>query len=225
MSAKKAAKAKKVEAVSEKPAKPQAVALPTGKVLVLLLVALGLVAVFIGSFLYRMDNPSLVVKAEPVKPHGSEKGMPGETPPGQMPQGMGGGAMGEIAALMAKLKQTPEDLDLLLEVAEKFIMVEAYDKASGFLDKAEKLSPDNPEILNAQGIVSFGQDKFDEAKAKFERAISLAPLDFRAQFNLGLLYKSGFKDMEKANKYFQMVLDSKLADPDSKDQAKAQMAR
>jgi len=181
------------------------------------LMGLALAAMFVASFLYRAENPSRVVRVD--------------TP--AMPQGMGGmggmggmadsGPMKEIMELMQRQKDEPESAALQLELAERFMMMGAYDRALIFLDKAASLDADNPQILNDRGIALYNVGKTDEARAAFEAILAKTPADFRARFNLGLLYKYALGDMEKAAEHLKAVMDSQAADERTKSQAKTEM--
>jgi tetratricopeptide (TPR) repeat protein len=178
------------------------------------LMGLALAAMFVASFLYRAENPSRVVRAEAPA----------------MPQGMGGmgkmadsGPMKEIMELMQRQKDEPESAAVQLELAERFMMMGAYDRALIFLDKASTLDPDNPQVLNDKGIALYNVGRADEARAAFESILAKTPDDFRARFNLGLLYKYALGDMAKAAEHLKAVMDSPAADERSKSQAKTEM--
>ncbi|MEF3698940.1 tetratricopeptide repeat protein [Desulfolutivibrio sp.] len=175
------------------------------------LMGLALVAMFVSSFLYRAENPSRVVRTD--------------TP--AMPQGMGGmadsGPMKEIMELMQRQKEEPDNPAVQLELAERFMMMGAYDRALIFLDKAAGLDPDNPQILNDKGIALYNTGKAEEAKAAFEAILAKNEADFRARFNLGLLYKYALGDMDKAAEQLRAVMDSPAADERTKSQAKSEL--
>ncbi len=175
------------------------------------LMGLALVGMFVSSFLYRAENPSRVVRTD----------VPA------MPQGMGGmadsGPMKEIMELMQRQKEEPDNPAVHLEMAERFMMMGAYDRALIFLDKAAGLDPDNPQILNDRGIALYNVGRADEARTAFESILAKAPGDFRARFNLGLLYKYALGDMDKAAEQLRAVIDSPGVDERTKTQAKTEM--
>jgi len=175
------------------------------------LMGLALVGMFVSSFLYRAENPSRVVRTD----------VP------SMPQGMGGmadsGPMKEIMELMQRQKEDPDNPAVQLELAERFMMMGAYDRALIFLEKAESLDPDNPQMLNDKGIALYNTGKADEARAAFEAILAKNAADFRARFNLGLLYKYALGDMDKAAEQMRAVMDSPEADERTKTQAKSEL--
>lgn len=175
------------------------------------LMGLALVGMFVSSFLYRAENPSRVVR----------------TDVHAMPQGMGGmadsGPMKEIMELMQRQKDDPDNPAVQLELAERFMMMGAYDRALVFLEKVESLDPDNPQMLNDKGIALYNTGKADEARAAFEAILAKNAADFRARFNLGLLYKYALGDMDKAAEQMRAVMDSPEADERTKTQAKSEL--
>ena len=56
------------------------------------------------------------------------------------------------------------------------------------LTEAEKLTPDDPNVLNALGLAYFNKNKYAIAEQKFLKAISLKPDFSEARNNLGLNY-------------------------------------
>lgn len=184
-----------------------------GRRLVLGLMALGLGGIFVWSFVYRAEHPSLVVPLEAP----SSMGQPGQG--GQGASQMGGPAMEDIMAAMTALKQNPDDPHAMTAAAEAFMAGEMWDKAALLLEKAEAKSPGDLEVLNASGVTLFRLGKSTEAVAKFERVLEIDPADFRAQFNLGVVFKHGLNDPAKARAYFQKAADNPHADPKTREQA------
>jgi Tfp pilus assembly protein PilF len=56
------------------------------------------------------------------------------------------------------------------------------------LTAAERLNPDDPELLNYLGLAYFRKNKFDLAERKYLRAIELKPTYSEARNNLGVNY-------------------------------------
>lgn len=168
------------------------------------LVGLGLLAVFLGSFLFRIENPSRVVRADAPS----------------MPQGMAeGGPMKEIMELMQRQKDEPDNPAVQLDLAERFLMMGAFDRALIFLEKAEKLDPGNPRVLNDKGIALYNTGRTEEAKGAFETILAQNPDDYRARFNLGLIYGHGLGDTAKAAEHLKAVVDSPATDERTRKQA------
>jgi Flp pilus assembly protein TadD len=180
--------------------------------LVLAFVAFGLLVLFVGSFLYRMERPSLEVRQEPR--------------PGAMGQAMGqamSGPMKEVLELMQKLKERPDDPDLQLEMAERFMDMGAFDRAKIFLDKVARIRPEDPDVQNALGVTLYNLKDIEGAKAAFEGMLARDPEDYRARFNLGLLYKYALGQPDKASEALRAVVDNPKTDPKTRETAQKEL--
>jgi type IV pilus assembly protein PilF len=64
---------------------------------------------------------------------------------------------------------------LFLQIGNDYIEQRDYPDALTNLLEADKLAPNNPEILNSIGMLYFHRDKYDVAIGYLERAIKLSP--------------------------------------------------
>lgn len=180
--------------------------------MVLAFLAFCLVVIFAASFVYRLERPSLEVH--------QKKGQ------GGMPQGMDqamNGPMREVMELMQKLQENPNDPGLQMAMAERFMAMGSYDRAKSFLDKLVKVRPDDPDVLNAMGVVLYNQQDPEGAKAAFEAILAKDPEDYRARFNLGLLYKYALGQPEKAKEALSAVIASPKTDPETRKTAQTEL--
>ncbi len=178
--------------------------------MVLAFLAFALMVVFVASFVYRLERPSLEVRQQ------AGKG-------GGMPEGMGqamNGPMKEVMELMQKLQEDPDDPGLQMAMAERFMAMGAYDRAKVFLDKVAKVRPDDPDVQNALGVVRYNLNDLEGAKAAFEGLLARDAEDYRARFNLGLLYKYALGQPEKAVEAFDKVIASPKTDPETRETAR-----
>lgn len=180
-------------------------------------VALGIAAMFIASFGYRLNNPSLIK---------SVAGSTGEGPEsrerGNMGSRMGAGLSGEnmerISALMSRLRDNPDDFDTRLELA--YIFMDAGDSASSatHLSRAVSLRPDSAEAQYSLGIALHDQGRFEESARAFERVLELGE-DFSAMFNLAVLYHRELGQSGKAAELLRRVAAAGGAPPDLRSRA------
>ena len=182
--------------------------------MVLAFMAFCLVIIFAASFIYRLERPTLEVH--------QKKGGMGQGMPGGMDGAMNG-PMREVMELMQKLQENPEDTGLQKAMAERFMAMGSFDRAKTFLDKVAKVRPDDPDVLNALGVVRYNMNDLDGAKAAFEAILAKDAEDFRARFNLGLLYKYAYKDEAKAKAALSAVIASPKTDPETRKTAQEEL--
>jgi len=175
----------------------------------------GLVSMFVWSFVYRAVNPSTTARLDP---GAGQRGNPMDS------MGMGGPAMQSVIDAMNKLKASPDDVGALRQAAEAFASAEMWERAGQLADKGLAKAPDDPGLLNIQGVVLFKTGHGPEAVKAFERVLALRPDDYMVQYNLGVVYKEALKDEAKAKSYFEMVLANPKTDPETKTQVSQELA-
>jgi cytochrome c-type biogenesis protein CcmH/NrfG len=184
-------------------------AAPGGK-FVLFCIGLCLLAIFVSSVVYRLQNPGLTVpgQAMPAAGQGGAGGMPGM------------GDMGDMAAvreLMKTLQDHPGDPETLLKLARAFAQMQAWAQAKVFLDDLLSREPDNEQGLTLAGVVAYQQEDYPAAAAVYEKILVASPDNVMARFNLGILYKHYLGRPEEARKLFEGLLalkpdDARLAE-------------
>ncbi len=88
--------------------------------------------------------------------------------------------MKEIMELMQRQKDEPDNPAVQLDLAERFLMMGAFDRALIFLEKAEKLDPGNPRVLNDKGIALYNTGRTEDAKGASRPSRPKTPDDYRA---------------------------------------------
>ena len=184
---------------------------PLASKAVLAVMFAALLGMFAWSFAYRAANPSLIATVQQSSGQSPEMGM------------QGGNAMGTVMEAMAKLQKNPEDLEAVVEAAEAFAAAEIWDKSMQLLERAAAKAPDDPNILNLQGVALFRLERPKDAAAKFQRMLELDPNNYRAQYNLGAVYKHALGDQAKAKAYFESVLANPATDPQTRHQAEDEL--
>ncbi|MGE4423429.1 MAG: tetratricopeptide repeat protein [Pseudodesulfovibrio sp.] len=178
---------------------------PFGRKAVILAVFLALAAMFATSFLYRMNNPNLVVKSQPSRSFvdaGEGQGGPGAPAMG----GAVSGAMSRVKEYLDRVKKNPDDVEALVGLGNSFLMMRAWDRALEPLEKARRLKPDDTAVLKAVGIAYFNKEDYTKASEAYEAILKIDPQDTLALFNLGVIYKHYFKKPDIAQTYFEKVL-------------------
>ena len=193
----------------------------------LVLVALlgALTAMFVGSFIYRMQGNGLVMAVE--QERGGMGGMGGGGAGGPMGGQMGGGMPGidmeHLQGLMATMKQNPNDPKVLLELGNTFMMMQAWDKALEYLDQAAKLNPGDVQVHRALGMTHFERKEYGPARKSFELVLKKDPDDVLAHYNLGILLKHYMKEPAEGDVHFRRVVQLKPRDPEVLKSAEAEL--
>ena len=136
-------------------------------------------------------------------------------PDGSRPSGEGQAkseALAEVPALMAKLQENPKDMDALMELAESFSRAQDWDKAALFWGKIVDLKPEDVNALNHRGAALMQAGRYHDAIADFEKILSANPKTYHALYHIGIIYKYGLKENEKAKEYLQRALDANPQD-------------
>ncbi|MFW5722132.1 MAG: tetratricopeptide repeat protein [Desulfohalobiaceae bacterium] len=169
---------------------------------VLLIMALGLGALFVFSFVYRIENPSLTRRVEVREQDHGEAG-----------------GMGQIAALMERLNENPDDPAVLTALGEAFMTIGSWDRAALFLERALQSQPENVMLLNQLAMSTFRAGNHEEAAEYLNRVLEHDPDNVTAHFNLGILYKHYLDDPDQAGEHFRAVLEAPDAEAGLKEQA------
>lgn len=178
-----------------------------GRKLVLLVCGLSLLAMFGVSVVYRAANPNLTV-------HAKKK----TSSMGAMASGMGG-----LQEMMAKVETEPDNVENLMNLANAFLMMRAWDRALVFLERAKALQPDNVGILKSVGICYFQKQMHEQAVEIYERILALQPGDALSHYNLGIIFKHYLNDPQSAATHFRIVADMPNGDGEMKKHARTEL--
>lgn len=175
---------------------------------VILAVVVAVAAMFVTSFVYRMNHPNLFVKAQVPAGAGDEHG--------DASQGNGAmsGAMSQVKEFMDRVQADPGDVEALVGLGNAFLMMRAWDRALEPLNKAFELRPGDTAILKGIGIAHFNKEDFQKATESYEAILAIDPNDTLALFNLGVIYKHYFNKPDVAQTYFEKVLALEKEDAD-----------
>jgi len=209
-----------------------------GRRAVILSVIVCAAAMFVTSFVYRMNHPNLFVQVkrsapvpedhdhdgDGVQDHGPEVGDTGMTTPPGMGQAMGG-AMGKVREYLAQVQKNPNDVKSLTNLGNSFLMMRAWDRALEPLERANELEPGNVGLLKAIGIAHFNKEDFDKATAAYQEILKVEPDDTLALFNLGVIHKYYFDKKDIATTYFKKVLEVEKEDAEIIKMAKQELEK
>lgn len=195
-----------------------------GRRAVISLVFVGVAAMFVASFAYRLNNPNLVVMArQPATMNaGNAGGGEGAMPPGMEQMG---GNMARIKEFMAQVEANPDDVDALVGLGNAFLMMRAWDRALEPLERANRLSPGNVDVLKGIGIARFSQEDYVKASAAYDEILAVKPGDTLALFNLGVIFKYYFEKPDQARTYFEKVLELEHDDAEMVKLAKQELEK
>jgi Tfp pilus assembly protein PilF len=211
-----------------------------GRRTVILSVLFCVAAMFVTSFVYRMNHPNLFVQVQQGGPAPQEQdhdhdgdGVQDHGPDGSetgmgAPVGMGdgtGGAMAKVREYLGQVKENPNDVKALINLGNSFLMMRAWDRALDPLEKANKLEPGNVGLLKAIGIAHFNSEDFEKATDAYKQILEIEPNDTLALFNLGVIHKYYFDKQDVARTYFEKVLAVEKEDAEIIKMANQEIAK
>jgi tetratricopeptide (TPR) repeat protein len=94
----------------------------------------------------------------------------------------------EGQATIDAAKQSPNDFEAQLKAAEVYYVLDRYDEAIAFLKIANKLQPDDREVLVNLGNANFDGEKWDEAEKWYNAALAKKSDDVNVRTDLGLIF-------------------------------------
>lgn len=189
----------------------------------LLLTFLGLAAMFIASFSYRIQNPSLIKEARKQQSAPASSGSFGSSASAGMNMGMTSEMMTHITELMSKLAQNPNSYEIRMELANHFMEAEDAVSAMVHYKKASEISPDKFQPIYSVGVCQYRQGQFEEAAESFRQVLKLEK-EYSAQFNLALLYRLHLNKVEESNRLLEEIVSTATVDEDLRNRAREVLA-
>lgn len=121
------------------------------------------------------------------------------------------GAMpAQTQAVIDKAKQSPQDFDAQIAAAELYYQIERYPEAISFLQAANKLKPDDREVIVHLGNANFDAGNYEEAEKWYASALSKKD-DVNVRTDLGLTFV--FRDTPDYDKAITEFNKSLAIDP------------
>jgi tetratricopeptide (TPR) repeat protein len=78
--------------------------------------------------------------------------------------------------------------DELRSVALDYVLLNDYEDAIHWLERALKMEPNNMDVLYSLGRCYYSKDRYLDARKMYERVLALEPTHLKAEENLGLVF-------------------------------------
>ena len=157
-----------------------------------LFAVVGLLAGLIVGFIFANslnERGAVSVSAAPVAGLQANSNMPpGHPDIGAAGSTQGGAMQAQMLESIEKARQDPADFDAQLKAAEAYYQIERFDDAIKYLSAANKLRPDDREVIVHLGNASFDANKYDEAQKWYTAALAKKADDVNVRTDLGLTY-------------------------------------
>ena len=147
----------------------------------LLFAIIGILIGFIAGFLLagNITQREAAQRAAPMSAQGSQN-LPPNHPPvgGDQQTGEGGQQMlASVQTAMKQARENPNDFDAQITAAKLEYQIQRFDQAIEYLLAANKLKPDNTEVLAMLGEANMDAQHFDAAIKWYKAALQKNPKD------------------------------------------------
>lgn len=159
---------------------------------ILIFLACGLLLMLFVSLSERITNPKLLVNQR-----AGNDGTRAES----------GGMSAEIPTLMNKLKESPNDVSILVHLTEHLVNESKFDSAETFIRRAVTIAPEHEKANYWLGVVLHSLNKNEEAVAALEKSISIND-DPIIRRSLGLIYVYYLNNTQKGVEHLTAGLNN-----------------
>lgn len=158
---------------------------------------LGIVVMFALSIAWRMgDHPLIRQRAAQTAA--------AEAPRSMMEQGAESPQGQAVMSLMQKMKDNPNDVDTLLEIARIFAEQGDNEGAKSMAERALVAAPSDARPPYIMGVLLSREGAWDEAAKQLERSISLKD-DAATRYSLAVIYRYHLKQENKARENYEIA--------------------
>ncbi|MFN7947631.1 MAG: hypothetical protein U0Z53_19935 [Blastocatellia bacterium] len=195
----------------------QGIASLTKKALVYALVGLsvGLIAGFkLANYKYR-DNISKSTEAQALQAASQLQSSGQAGDPQQM--------INQTRAIIEKARQNPNDFDAQIQAADQFMQIRRPEGAMEFLQQANKLKPENIDVMAELAGAYFFQEKFPDAINWARKTLAKDAKNAPAKFYLTYSLILSGQNLNEAEKMLGELEATSTSAPDSAKQALAEM--
>ena len=116
-----------------------------------------------------------------------------------------------IEQLEAARKVEPENLDLIVELANANIAIRRFDPAERDLRRALRFQPDHADVHLALGVISFRRGLYAQAEQELRRALELNAESANAYFYRG----EALNQLSRVDEALDMLLRATQLQPDN----------
>lgn len=158
---------------------------------------LGIVVMFALSIAWRMgDHP--LIRQRAAQPAAAD------APRSMMEQGAESPQGQAVMSLMQKMKDNPNDVDTLLEIARIFAEQGDNEGAKSMAERALVAAPSDARPPYIMGVLLSREGAWDEAAKQLERSISLKD-DAATRYSLAVIYRYHLKQENKARENYEIA--------------------
>lgn len=129
-----------------------------------------------------------------------------------------------MAQLMREAGNRPDDPALQLQLAIMLLQEGKTDEAEVFLDKAQVLDVNNPDVPYLKGYIANLRKDYPRAAALMEESLKLSDR-VEVRLSAGTLYRYYLNDTPKALAHWQKALENPNITPAQKAQIDAEIAK
>ena len=159
---------------------------------------LGIVVMFALSIAWRMGDHPLI------RQRAAQSSATAEAPRSMMEQGAESPQGQAVLALMQKMKDNPNDVDTLLEIAGIFAEQGDNEGAKSMAERALVAAPSDARPPYLMGVLLSREGAWDDAAKQLERSISLKD-DAATRYSLAVIYRYHLKQENKARENYEIA--------------------
>ncbi len=111
-----------------------------------------------------------------------------------------------IQQLEARLIETPDDVQLMVDLANLYFEIESFQGAISYYQQALEIRPDDPSLRTDMATALYYSDQVERAVVEFETALAIAPNHPQTLFNMGVVILEESGDREGAIELWEQLI-------------------
>ena len=169
----------------------------------------GIIGILLGLIIGFFFANSVIQRGLPARGVSSSQA---ELPADHPPLPMNGaadksGMQPSVKAAIERADKEPDNLDAQMQVAQMYSQIQQFDQAILYLTRANKIQPDNYEVIVALGNSNFDSQNYDAAEKWYSAALAKKPDDVDVLTDHGLTYMFRAQpDYDRAISEFQKAM-------------------